>query len=203
MKGMTVYGDLTQVNGPEEFTVELTADGKAMFAASGDTTEGTWTAVDATTASLTDDAGDVYAIDYDTQNDTISLEFEGVKLIFASENGKANFTAYSFDEAKPITDANQYVGTWTLSAFGADGMYATGDITAMLGGTLSIEIKDDGTAVLAFGTENVDATYEVTDGKLILTANGTSMELRDFEGSLAMDFSESYGAEGAVLILSK
>ncbi len=178
---------------PKSIYLELRPDGTGSMAFMDETVELTWTE-----DSLTVDGE---SQPYTREGDHIVLTIEGESIEFAPA---AELEALLIDSdpekgtVQPNGGTNGLAGTWTFTKARAMGMEFP---ASMMGTSMALVLREDGTAVLKTNDSTADITWTLKeDGTISLSAAGTEVFTLTYDGAV---LTLQTGAEGVEMIFEK
>ena len=220
VKGITMTGNIGMfIDGADDgIILNISEDGKASLSLGEDSADATWELTDDETITMTvqqksDDESTTDIIDESQPvpikfvDGALSLEMKtddmAGAMIFTQDGTWDGATMISAASLTEITDSKVLVGEWKLTGVTMQGicMYGSAEDLSSVVPTdtdTTITINEDGTAK-AMGQ---DMTWSVDDSGAKLSAGGSDLPLKAFDGGIALDMSDFFGTE-LVMLYSK
>ncbi len=179
MEGVTLNASDVGLSG----TMDFRADGTVAIAMLGEEDQETYT-VSGNNVTISDGTTDNLGV-YDPESDRITFEMDGGKLVIVRGSSVPETAPASAPaEAVAATEAD-VIGTWNLSEARVSGISLP--VSALGEISMSFIFNADGTATLISNGQNTDGlSWEIQDGKVVLSRAGTVLYEIAFDGTMLL-----------------
>ena len=205
-QGCIMAGDLSQYMGGD-LVMDFKSNGKVQLTLGSSSEEGTWKA-NGSTYTVTDASGTAIAIEYNAKDGTLKLDmgnisstYAGMAVIMTTSSSSYKAPVLEVNKAKPLSSIKDVEGKWKLSGIVVDGVSMTGSVAQAIGVDMAIQIKSDGSCTVSSGSQTVDGKVTASNKGVVLSVNGTDLEIKSLNGSLVIDFTSA--GQAGIMVFSK